>query len=374
MKKITTLILVALTIGLGSLAHAQTQFVKYKNFMIPISVCEKPKVIITTDYGPLSTSTAEQNGHSDANEAQDMVHYLAYSNHFDTRALIVNKFHSSVTTSALNSTLTRYGFDSPFFSASSHNGFPSEGFLKSVLFIGVANQGSNQTPQNSNAATQQIINEAAAASPDCPVNILVWGPMTDVAAALHFMPTGDRDNIRIVAIGSTNRLSDSNAWQYVKDIKDAGGTIISENIIFSDLGNPDAFRSLFLGHTCGVNPTLYNDGGIIGRVEDIMDDLTDFMPSSNAGLRGLLQASRGSYSNIRLANWTNCQALASTSANSLRMGDSLTTMYLLDEVMGFDGALKQIIEDNDGTSSGIKNPAVLRQIYDHYRVRMSDIY
>jgi hypothetical protein len=371
-----------------STANAQTQFIKYKKYLIPVGQsCDKPKVIVTTDYGPLSTSSGSSKGvgNSDANEAQDMVHFLAYSNQFDVRGLIVTKFAPTTSTSELDSVLTRYGNDSSFFDSSGIADFPAAADLKNVLYLGVDQQGSDPAPK-SNAAIEHIKTEAANASPNCPVNILVWGAITDTAAAVYHMPANDRNNLRIIAIGSSNRtLGDPIAWDQISAFKVAGGTTFSQNIILSDGGSPDAFRSLFLGDQCPinmplpvlsarVNPVLYNDSGIVAGVEDIMNDLTDNVSTSNSGLRGLLQKSRGSGSNVWLANRENCQEYATQSAISLRMGDSLTTMYLLDKVMGFNGALKQIIKDNNGTSSGTASHAVRRQIYEHYRARMNAIY
>jgi len=370
--KISVICVSIILMIISSTAKADGQFIKYKNYLIPISTsCGKPKVIVTTDYAPLPSSADEQVGRSDPNEVQDMVHFLAYSNHFNVRALIVSMLTDNVlpTTAALNNTLTRYGNDSQFFNSDAAREYPSEQELKSVVHRGVVSRSA------SSSATQQIVIEAANASEACPVNILVWGPITEVASALDTMPVGDRNNVRIIAIGSTNRTADPGSWSFVQSRANNGET----TFITSDgRGVQDAFRSLSrtsIGDCGVINPNFYNDAGNVGRVEDIMDSLTDNRPVTDNGLRGLLQQSRGSRSEIRLANWQNCQANALTSANSLRMGDSLTTMYLLDEVMGFDGALQQIIENNDGsTSTGARNPAVLRQIYEHYQSRMNQIY
>lgn len=348
--------------------NAEVKFVKYKKYLIPVNEpqCNKPKVIVSTDFGIVPTT-------SDANEPQDLTHYLAYSNHFDTRAIVAS---AEGTATNLASAISHYQFDyqTHFLTSAFGNEFPTPNYLNSILYTGVDEQ-VNPEPNNSNSSTIKIINEATNASPECLLNILVWGPMTDVAAAVHYMTEAQRNNLRIVAIGSSNRSGDVNAWRYIKKFKDTGGTLFSENIILMDRGNPtDAFRRLYLGNTCAVNPVLYNDNGVIGRTENIMDDLTDKVPTSDRGLRGLIQSTRGNFSSERLANWQNCQTNSRNSANSLRFADSLSTLYLLDSVLGFDGGLRRIIEANDSTATGMGNPAVLRRIYDNFRARMNDIY
>ena len=349
-----------------STANAQAEFIKYKKYLIPIAACEKPRVIVSTDYGTLGSDV-------DPNEPQDLVHFLAYSNHFDVRAIIASTNPNAGTKGDLDDPISRYenDFNNHFLTSSNGPEYPTPSYLEGVLYNGVAKGGSYTTslPPNSNLSTDKIIAEAASASPTCLLNLLVWGSMTDVAAAMYQMPVTDRDNLRVIAIGSTNKDEDTAAWTYVRDIQNAGGTLISENIILSDNGNPNAFRSLFLGSNCGVNPVLYDSVG----VETIMNSLSDSVSASNNGLRGLLQLTRDEVSNIH------CQPgnpnFNPNAKNSLRIADSLTTLYLLDEVLDFGGDLEDIIDNNDGSSTtGIGRDSVLRGIYNHFMNRMDDIY
>ena len=370
MKKISEFLPYAvLLVTLSVSFQANAQFIKYKKYLIPVESCGKPKVIISTDYGDFQANQANA---GDPNEPQDLVHYLAYSNHFDTRAIIASGQFGFV--SQLNQTITRYSVDYPSkFNTSSFAGeYPTPQSLSAVLYQGLGSpQADKKKPDAPNQAVNAIINEAIAASPACPVNVLVWGPMTDVASAMyHIRPTSKRRNIRIIATGSSNKTADLEAWNIVKGFRDAGTTVNPNNIILSDNGSPtDAFRRLHLGHNCGINPVLYDNVG----VETIMNSLTDNVSTSNSGLRGILQLTRPYVTDIH------CQITNPNydpnAMNSLRVGDAMTTLYLLDGVLGFNGELKQIIEANDSTDqTGMGQDSVLRKIYDHYMARMNDIY
>lgn len=273
---------------------AETQLIKYKRYLVPINMesGEKAKVIVTTDYGSLAT------GNTDPNEPQDLVHFLAYSNHFNVRAIIALTSPGKGTKSSLVGAISRYANDFTSYFLSSSNGadYPTPNYLNGVLYQGVeASDGfTSDDSLKTNPSTYKIIDEASNASPICSVNILVWGSMADVASAVFNMDPSIRNNLRVIAIGSTNRIEDKKAWDYIEDIRNAGGSIFSKNIVLSDKGNPDAIRRLHLGGNCGVNPVLYDSVG----VETIMNSLSDPVSPTNNGLRGLLQLTRDEVSRI----------------------------------------------------------------------------
>ena len=181
-------------------AEAETNFIKYKKYLIPIQSCEKPRVAVTLDL--LSPD-------GDPNEWQDFAHFLIYSNYFDVRAIVASKGpHDTVgSVTDINAVLTQYGNDFPDLSQyaanNSLNPYQSEAVLKSMV------------RGNDSSGRDLIRAEAEASSSGCPLHVLVWGASDVMSSVLSGLSETAKDNYSIIAIGSTNvttSTADLSAW------------------------------------------------------------------------------------------------------------------------------------------------------------------
>lgn len=396
MKKLILIVIGFVSVYLGSVdAVEDIRFVKFGNQLIPVEVCRTPRVIVTTDYDGVD---------GDPNEVQDLVHFLIYSYLFDVKGFIATHKPEAGKTQKIEAALDEYLNDKYLLT----NWLTTHLTGSSIPTIGEDNLPRYEYPDFDNQPSafiydggvdspgvQKIMSEANAASRNCPLNVLVWGASTEIAAALGNMAAGDRKKVRVIAIGSTNReqvvgthctKGDQAAWTTLLSYSDqlADLVVLDGPRCGSGSGN-DTFRTLFSpeatyggygvigtnGHSC------YNTTTSIGNVnlypamksEDYMTLLDD---GSNSNLRGLLKSSRSK------ATLYNCKN-DSNGSYSIRMADFLTTLYFLNDEISVPGQpLKVQLEADPGAGSpsapggGFSNNR--QAVYEDYLNKMNDIY
>ena len=222
---INKLYLIVLAFNLALLSqqsNAQTQFIKYKKYLIPIEVgpykeCSdgKPRVIVTTDMNGLGTS-------ADPDDIQSMVHLLASSNRVVIRGLIstpfVNDNNVNQEKDHIVNLIKAYEYDYNRSNPASLAllGYPVPSSLFSVVRQGVMGDYDAQAISfNANDPSHQgaklILDEAQSIlnGTNCgPLHILVWGAIPDLTLALKEsdrLSLGIEKVLRVYAIGSSNR-------------------------------------------------------------------------------------------------------------------------------------------------------------------------
>lgn len=241
MKKIV-LLFFALCFGANT-SNAQIKFIKYKRYLIPISVskiCSKPKVIVSSDIRPLDT------GEDD--DVQAMVHYLVSSYRFETVGLISSPGGGTGTKDTINWVIDNFEKDRAGLIGSTGRDYPTAAALKSVVVQGnndVSNpQGISGNPGEANKVPKydssnsnhqgaklirdevsKIINDNACG----PIYILTWGGVSDVAIALNgddaVEPISNAevaDNVRVFSIGASNTPTEttnpqSRFWNFLEE-------------------------------------------------------------------------------------------------------------------------------------------------------------
>lgn len=153
---------------------------------------EKKRVLIATDIG-LGI------GGGDPDDAQSMIHFLAYSNMFDLEGIVVGRPKGDIR--MMRDIIKAYKRDYPKFKFVSPD-YPTPEYLKSITVKG-APRGS-KTPSkgySTPTAGSNLIVKAARRKDPRPLYIMAWGSVTDVAQAIHQAPD-IKKNILLYAGGT----------------------------------------------------------------------------------------------------------------------------------------------------------------------------
>lgn len=158
------------------------------------------RVIVTTDIGG-----------SDYDDYQSMVHYLLYSDLFDTEGLISSAWGDGRVDDILE-IIDAYEKDYPKLKKYSEQ-YPTPEYLRSITKQGAIEVAPYKGYAESTPASELII-QSALKEDDRPLYILGWGLLEDIAQALHDAPQ-IRDKIRINYVGGPNKKWGLNAYEYI---------------------------------------------------------------------------------------------------------------------------------------------------------------
>lgn len=163
---------------------------------------ERYRVIVTTDIGG-----------SDPDDFQSMVHYLLYSDMFDTEGLISSPWGDG-RVSHIHEVIDEYEKDYPNLKTWSEN-YPTPDFLRSVTKQGAIDFAPYRGYNKPTDGSEWII-QCARREDDRPLYLLMWGLLEDLAQALHDAPD-ILPKLRVNYIGGPNKKWGQNAYAYIRD-------------------------------------------------------------------------------------------------------------------------------------------------------------
>lgn len=158
------------------------------------------RVIVSTDIGG-----------SDPDDFQSMVHYLLYSDVFDTEGLISSAWGAGRTSDILR-VIDAYEEDYPKLKTYSEH-YPTPDYLRSITKQGAIDIAPYEGYSQSTPASEWIIQCARKDDPR-PLYILGWGLLEDIAQALHDAPD-IKEKIRVNYIAGPNKKWGLNAYEYI---------------------------------------------------------------------------------------------------------------------------------------------------------------
>lgn len=161
---------------------------------------DRYRVVISSDIGG-----------SDEDDIQSMIHYLLYSDLFDTEGIISSPPHSGRKRDIFK-VIDVYEKDYANLKSWSRR-YPEPDFLRSIAKQGAIDPAPASGYAEPTEGSRWIIHCAKKAD-ERPLYVLVWGSITDVAQALHDEP-GIKDKIRVHFIASWNQRNDENAFAYI---------------------------------------------------------------------------------------------------------------------------------------------------------------
>jgi hypothetical protein len=218
---------------------------------------ERHRVIVSTDIGG-----------SDPDDFQSMVHYLLYSDLFDTEGLISAPWGEGRAKDILH-VIDQYEIDFPKLKTYSE-AYPTPDFLRSITKQGVIEiapyKGYSKSTEGSN-----FIIQCAKKEDSRPLYILAWGLLEDLAQALHDEPS-IISKLRVYYIGGPNKKWGLNAYEYIREnFPDLW--IIENNSTYrgwfvggnqdEDLGNKSFVKEHISGHGALGNYFAGHLGGVI---------------------------------------------------------------------------------------------------------------
>jgi hypothetical protein len=160
------------------------------------------RVIISTDIGG-----------GDEDDIQSMVHYLLYSDLFDTEGIISSPPQKGRKADILE-VIDKYEKDYPNLKTYSDK-YPEPDYLRSIAKQGAINPAPEKGYSSPTEGSKWIIHCAKNKDPRS-LYVLVWGAITDVAQALHDEPD-IKKKIRVYFIASWNQKQDQNAFSYIDE-------------------------------------------------------------------------------------------------------------------------------------------------------------
>ncbi len=160
------------------------------------------RVIISTDIGG-----------GDEDDIQSMVHYLLYSDLFDTEGIISSPPQKGRKKDILK-VIDKYQKD--YINLKTHSDkYPAPDYLRSIAKQGAINPAPEKGHSGPTEGSKWIVH-CAKKKDTRPLYVLVWGAITDVAQALHDEP-GIKKKIRVYFIASWNQKQDQNAFRYIDE-------------------------------------------------------------------------------------------------------------------------------------------------------------
>jgi hypothetical protein len=151
---------------------------------------EKPRVIVSTDIGG-----------GDPDDHQSMIHYLVYSDAFDTEGLISSPPKAGRASDILDC-IAAYEKDYANLKTWSRD-YPRPDALRAIVRQGAIDSQSGSEPDKKLSEGANLIVERASAEDSRPLYVLVWGSITDVAQAVNAAPE-IKTRLRVYSIGSWN--------------------------------------------------------------------------------------------------------------------------------------------------------------------------
>lgn len=162
---------------------------------------ERYRIIVSTDIGG-----------SDPDDFQSMVHYLLYSDLFDTEGLISSAWGAGRKEDIL-AVIDAYEKDYSKLLKYSNN-YPTPEYLRSITKQGAINIAPYRGYTTETEGSKHII-ECAKKNDSRPLYILGWGLLEDIAEALHDAPE-IVSKIRVNYIAGPNKKWGLNAYEYIR--------------------------------------------------------------------------------------------------------------------------------------------------------------
>ena len=192
----------------------------------------KPRILISTDIGG-----------TDPDDNQSMIHFLMYSNLFNTEGLISSPSYGRGSKQNILDMIALYEMDLP--KLKKHvQGFPSPDALRAVCKQGRQGAAPFKGYTTATEGSNWIVRCARKKSSQ-PLWILVWGGLDDVAQALHDAPD-IRNKIKVYWIGGPNKKWSANSYAYiVADFPDLWFIEVNSSYygFFSNNGMPDSVET-----------------------------------------------------------------------------------------------------------------------------------
>lgn len=192
----------------------------------------KPRILISTDIGG-----------TDPDDNQSMIHFLMYSNLFNTEGLISSPSYGKGSKAEILRMISLYEKDLPKLQKNAE-GFPSPGALRSITKQGRQGAAPLAGYTTATEGSNWIIKCARKKSSE-PLWILVWGGLDDLAQALHDAPD-IRSKIKIYWIGGPNKKWSANSYAYIAEyFPDLWFIEVNSSYygFFSNNGMPDSVRT-----------------------------------------------------------------------------------------------------------------------------------
>ncbi|WP_068109315.1 nucleoside hydrolase-like domain-containing protein [Tropicimonas marinistellae] len=253
----------------------------------------KPKVIISTDIGG-----------NDKDDAQSLIHALLYADEVDYLGFIGTTSDENGVDSItpMEKIVAAYAKDLP--NLSQDGDYPSAAEMAALITQGATEP---DWPGTLSDGAKLIIEEARSASPDDPVYLLAWGPIHDIARALYEAPD-IVENVRVISINPYGQdSSNPQAYNWLKNA-------VSNNADYADLWwilSNETFRGMYVGKNGENNPSLN------------MDWLEEFVDG------------HGALGELYFETYA-VDLYGKGSVDGLKMGDTPSLLYLLDEVNNDD--------------------------------------
>jgi len=160
----------------------------------------RERVLISSDIGG-----------SDEDDIQSMIHYLLYSDLFDTEGLISSPPHKGRKKDIFK-VIDKYEKDYANLKSYSAK-YPSGDYLRSISKQGALSAAPEKGYSKATEGSRWIIHCAKKKDPR-PLYVLVWGSISDLAQALHD-DASIKKKIRVYFIASWNLRQDQNAFKYI---------------------------------------------------------------------------------------------------------------------------------------------------------------
>lgn len=162
---------------------------------------DRYRVIVSTDIGG-----------SDPDDFQSMVHYLLYSDVFDTEGLISSPWDAG-RVDDIHEVIDKYEMDYPNLLSYSEN-YPTPDYLRSITKQGAIHIAPYKGVSDRTEGSDWII-QCAKRDDARPLYILVWGLLEDLAQALHDDPS-IKERLRVYYIAGPNKKWGLNAYEYIR--------------------------------------------------------------------------------------------------------------------------------------------------------------
>ncbi|MFK7924983.1 MAG: nucleoside hydrolase-like domain-containing protein [Bacteroidia bacterium] len=192
----------------------------------------KPRILISTDIGG-----------TDPDDNQSMIHFLMYSDMFQTEGLISSPSYGFGAKQNILDMIALYERDLPKLKEHSSD-YPSPNSLRALCKQGRQGAAPFMGYTTATEGSDWIIKCAKKESEE-PLWILVWGGLDDLAQALHDAPE-IKNKIKVYWIGGPNKKWSTNSYSYiVESFPDLW--FIEANAayrgFFSNSNSPDSLRN-----------------------------------------------------------------------------------------------------------------------------------
>lgn len=192
----------------------------------------KPRILISTDIGG-----------TDPDDNQSMVHFLMYSDRFNTEGIISSPSYGKGSKEEIVRMIDLYEKDLPKLQKHA-KGFPSPDALRAISKQGRQGAAPFAGYTTATEGSDWIVKCARKKSSQ-PLWVLVWGGLDDLAQALHDAPD-IRKRIKVYWIGGPNKKWSANSYAYiVENFPDLWFIEVNSSYygFFSNNGMPDSVKT-----------------------------------------------------------------------------------------------------------------------------------